>query len=215
MTSHIVTEVCSAAGPWLALMLCLQQLARWRGFTLRGGRLLLLTGGVALAVLLIPVEGVAVARWIAGVNANFSVPLIAILVVAVYERAFTRSLFSSSDWTACWIFGAICGLALYPLALGLSRFDPYEWGWHFSPLFVVVCALTVWLIWKQNQFGLLLLVAAVAFHLGVLESTNYWDYLLDPIYALVSCIVVIRRVAVLTASNKTLAGTNRYHSSPD
>src|SRR5262245_6634181 len=128
MTSPIVMELCSTASPWLALVLCLQRLMAWRGFIVRGGGRLLIAGGVALAVLLIPVERVAVARWITGINANFSIPLLAILVVAVYERAFARTLFSSKDWNACWIFGAVGGLALYPLALGLSPFDPYEWG---------------------------------------------------------------------------------------
>ena len=106
----------------------------------------------------------------------------------VWERVFERSLLAEREWTTAWSFGAIGGLALYPMALGLGSFDPYEWGWPFSPLFVVIGALTVLLIWKQNRFGVLLVLAAVAFQLHLLESTNYWDYLLDPIYSLVSIV---------------------------
>ena len=98
-------------------------------------------------------------------------------------------------------------LALYPLALGLGSFDPYEWGWHFSPLFVIVAALTVWLTWKQNRFGFLLLLAAVAFHLRLLESTNYWDYVLDPIYCLVSFVVLIRHQLSADAHRRVQQGT--------
>ena len=207
MTSPIVTELCSTASPWLALVLCLQRLMAWRGFNLRGGGQLLVAGGVALAVLLIPVERVAVARWITGINANFSVSLLAALVVAVYERAFARTWFSSRDWDACWIFGAIGGLTLYPLALGLSRFDPYEWGWHVGPLFAIMAVLTGWLLWKQNRFGVVLLLAAAAFQLHLLESTNYWDYLLDPIYVLVSFVALIRRPLSARAARRVPQGT--------
>ena len=105
-----------------------------------------------------------------------------------------RPIFSQRDWDAGWIFGAIGGVLLYPLALGIGSVDPYEWGWRFSPLFVVAGALTVWLIWKQSRFAILLLLAAAAFHLRVLESSNYWDYLLDPIYCLVSLVVLGRRL---------------------
>ena len=74
------------------------------------------------------------------------------------------------------------------MAQGMGSFDPYEWGWPYSPLIVVIGALTVVLVWKQNRFGFLLVLAAVAFQLHLLESTNYWDYLLDPVYSLVSIV---------------------------
>jgi hypothetical protein len=103
-------------------------------------------------------------------------------------------LFSAGDWTAGWAFGAVAGLALYPLALGWGRFDPYEWGWSFSPLFVVSAALSVILLWKQNRFGLLLLLAILAYSLRLLESANYWDYLLDPVYCVVSMVAILWRL---------------------
>jgi hypothetical protein len=206
MTRQLLTPLFSAICPWLALVLCLQHLAEWRGFRARGAGLLVLTSVVALAVLLIPIQAIAIARWIAGVNANFSVPLTAVLAVAVYERAFARPVFSPADWTACWSFGAIGSVALYPLALGLSRFDPYEWGWRFSPLFAIVAALTGWLLWKQNRFGLVLLVAVLAFHLRVLESTNYWDYLLDPMYGLISIVALVRRLVSADARRRLQQG---------
>ena len=53
-----------------------------------------------------------------------------------------------------------------------------------------IALLTGLLLAKQNRFGLLLLLAIVAYHLGLLESENYWDYLLDPAYCLVALIVL-------------------------
>jgi len=188
MIHDAVTEVMSAACPWLVLVLCLQQVAGWCGLTWRGWRLLASSGALALIVLLLPAKGLIIARWVAGVSVNFSIPLTGMLAIAVWERTFARRIFSHVDWATGWSFGAIGGLVLYPLALGVSSFDPYEWGWRFSPLFVIMGALTSWLIWKQNGFGFLLLLAIVAFQLRLLESSNYWDYLLDPIYCLTSLV---------------------------
>lgn len=188
MTHASVVELYSAVCPWLALVWCLQRVAGLIVPSLRGWALLAVAGAIAVVVLLVPVQGLVIARWVAGLNANFSIPLTVILAVIVWERVFERSLLAEREWTTAWSFGAIGGLALYPMALGLGSFDPYEWGWPFSPLFVVIGALTVLLIWKQNRFGFLLVLAAVAFQLRLLESTNYWDYLLDPIYSLVSIV---------------------------
>jgi hypothetical protein len=186
MSHTTVVEIGAAICPWLAVMWCLLRVATWSNLRVRGWTLLAVTGAIGIAILLVPIQGLAIARWVAGLNANFSVPLTSMFAVSVCERAFGRLLFTQREWSAAWCFGAIGGLALYPMALGLSSFDPYEWGWPFSPLFVVSGLLTAWLLWTRNRFGVVLLLAALAFQLRLLESTNYWDYLLDPIYSLVS-----------------------------
>jgi hypothetical protein len=194
MNEQSLFQVSSAVCPWLMLLLSCEWLAGRCGLRVRGWRLLLLSGAVATVVMLLPVAGAAIARRVAGISANFSVPFTCMLAVAAWQLAFARRVISERDWTTAWTFGASGGLALYPMALGLGSVDPYEWGWEFSPLFVVVGALTVWLIWARSTFAVALLLAALAFHLGVLESTNYWDYLLDPIYFLASIIALARRL---------------------
>ena len=141
-------------------------------------------------MLLLPIQGIPIAEWVRGVSANFSVPFTGLLGLAVWEGEFRRKLFSKTDWTTAWAFGVVAGLGLYPLALGLGSFDPYEWGWSFSPLFVISAVLTALLLWKQSRFGLLLLLAIAAYHLRLLESANYWDYLLDPVYCLASIVAL-------------------------
>lgn len=205
MSHAMVVEVFSAVCPWLALVWCLQRVAKLLQLPLRGWTLLAVAGAIATAGMLVPVQGLVVARWVAGLNANFSISLTAMLALIVWERAFEQATFSEGEWTTAWTFGAIGGLALYPMALGLSSFDPYEWGWPFSPLFVVIAMLTAWLIWRGNRFGFLLLLAAAAFQLRLLESTNYWDYLLDPVYSLVSLGWLVRWFTSTRSSR-----TNRY-----
>jgi hypothetical protein len=186
MSHTAVVEIWSAVCPLLAVMWCLVRIAMSLRVGLRGWTLLAVACAIAIVTLLVPVHGLTIARWVAGLNANFSVLLTGLLVVSIWERVSEQPLFSQREWNTAWGFGAIGGLALYPMALGLGSFDPYEWGWPFSPLFIVVGVTTAWLLWRQNRFGILLLAAAAAFQLQLLESTNYWDYLLDPIYSLVS-----------------------------
>ena len=187
-----IQEICGAICPWLALVLVLVELAkRWSGGRLRGPALLAAGGVIGAGLLAWPVDGLPLARWIAALNANFSVTLTGLLAVLVWENAFGRKLFSPSDWAAAWGFGAMGGLVLYPLAMGWGEFDPYEWGWGFSPLFVAAGALTAWWLWRRNRFGWSMLAAVVAWHFRLMESENYWDYLLDPIYSLTGLTMII------------------------
>jgi hypothetical protein len=186
MSQSTIIAIFATLCPWLMLLRGLQLLAgrckpAWRGW----GRLSLLAV-LSLGVLAVPVRGISIAGWVRGINANFSIPFTALLAAAIWEAEFGRRLLAARDWTVGWAFGALAGLGLYPLALGWGRFDPYEWGWAFSPLFVATALLTAGLLWRQSRFGLMLLFAIFAFNLRLLESTNYWDYLVDPLYCVVS-----------------------------
>jgi hypothetical protein len=180
--------------PWLLLLLALQVLAGAFGPRKRGWPRLLILALVAAGLLQIPIKGVTVAEWVCGIIADFSIPFTGLLAVAGWEGEFQTKLFSRADWTAAWAFGAVAGLGLYPLALGWGSFDPYEWGWGFSALFVIAGGLTALLLWKQNRFGLLLLLAVVAYQLRLLESANYWDCLLDPVYCIVSLLALATKL---------------------
>jgi hypothetical protein len=202
--NETVTSVAAAMCPWLALLLGAQRLIGWRWTSLRGWPLLIVPAAIALGILLVPIERIAVARWVAAVSASFSVPLTGLLAIAAWERAFARPVLARREWDVAWAFGAISGLVLYPLALGVGSIDPYEWGWYSSPLFAAAGVLTAWLIWTRNRFGILLLAAVVAFHLRLFESSNYWDYLIDPIYWLTSLVVLGGRVVVASVRSVRL-----------
>ena len=190
MSHNTLIALFSSLCPWLLLVWVLQALVGVCGLKTCGWARLLVLGLVSAGILALRVEGVALARWVAGFSANFSITFTGMVAVAVWERTFSRRLFSVGDWTTGWVFGLISGLLLYPFALGWGKFDPYTWGWHFSALFVAAAIITALLIWKQNRFGLLLLLAIAAYHLHLLESTNYWDYLLDPVYCVVSMVAL-------------------------
>jgi len=94
---------------------------------------------------------------------------------------------------------ALTGIAMlfYPLALGLGMLDPYAWGYGSLGLlisivfFALVCGL---LGWTKGVWIIAIAIVAWAGHWH--ESTNLWDYVLDPLlclWALITCILLMNR----------------------
>jgi hypothetical protein len=149
-------------------------------------RPLLAFGFVSAVVVSLPVRGISLGRWLAGLNLPPSIPLLGFLAGQVWQDFAGTELFRAQDRQAGWIFGGLAGTVLYPLALGLGNFDPYAWGWTLSALFPIVAVVTMYLIWTRNRFGVLLLLAILACDARLLDSPNFWDYLVDPVYWLLS-----------------------------
>jgi ADP-heptose:LPS heptosyltransferase len=186
MSHATVTFLYHFAFPWVALICLLQFLADRCGIGTRGWFRSIALALVSLGILFVPVGGVALERWVVGFNANFSLLFTGLFACSVWEKSSGRTLFRVRDWRAGWGFGVFSGLLLYPFALGWGQFDPYSLGWGFSTLFVAAGVWGALLIWRQNRFGYLFLFAIAGYHLRLLESRNYWDYLVDPIYWFVS-----------------------------
>ncbi len=80
---------------------------------------------------------------------------------------------------------ATIAFCFYPFALGLGMIDPYVWGYGSIPfliavlVFAVVCALANWTkgVW-------IISIAIIAWAAHWHESSNLWDYLLDPLLAI-------------------------------
>ena len=80
---------------------------------------------------------------------------------------------------------AVIATVFYPLALGVGMMDPYAWGYGSIGLliavliFAVACGVANWTrgVW-------ILAIAIIAWSVHWHESTNLWDYLLDPFLAI-------------------------------
>ncbi len=87
-------------------------------------------------------------------------------------------------------------ILLYPASLGLTQFDPYAMGFvsheHFEYLILSVALIGIIAAYMGYwQLALWLTLSCLAFGLQVYESSNLWNYLLDPlavIAGLVSCL---------------------------
>jgi hypothetical protein len=88
---------------------------------------------------------------------------------------------------------SIIAITFYPLALGYGMFDPYVWGYGSLGLlisvivFAVLCGVSGWTkgIWLMS-------FAIIAWTVRWHESTNLWDYILDPFLALWAIYSVIQ-----------------------
>lgn len=150
---------------------------RWTAMTA-----LFVAFATALVCVAIPLQGILMGRWIISFNANFSIAFTALVFDRIWERAFGNPLMDSRARQTAWSFGLGAGILLYPMALGLGGFDPYGLGFGPTWLLVPLLLFTLWLLYRQNRFGAILVACILAYNMRLLESSNLWDYLLDPLY---------------------------------
>lgn len=156
----------------------------------------------SLFMVILPIGGLPVGRWLVSIYPNPSIPLTALLLFFVLKNAFQLSLLDIKAIQTCRFFSLLAGVVLYPMALGAGAFDPYCAGWHFSWLFVLLLIITMVLLFLKNRFSVVLLATILAYDLHLLESNNLWDYLVDPILvisAIVGLTVRIVRVYFSTS----------------
>lgn len=188
-----------SAAVWMALtpfLIIVWLVQRIPGLGGTAGLLLGLTVGAA--VVLSEWFGQRLTFWSASLNAGLSIVMAVLVAVAICQRSRRVKILRAQEWTSAWIFGAAASLFLYPSALGLGwrSFDSYALGWPWLDwgmsflLFGAVAAIAGLLVWRGNRFGWILAFAAVLYALRVQESQNFWDYVIDPLYAVVSLLVL-------------------------
>jgi hypothetical protein len=177
---------------WLAL---LKIFTRTDGPLLRRSMKIAL-GLSAVAISFVPIDGLALWRWAFGIWPNPSLPLLGIVGISLARRLFGWNGLSATDRRALWIFGAVAGTILYLHSAFLGGVDLYYWGWDRVVSVSVLAAIAIAFVAMGNRSGILILTALVASQFGVLESANHWDYVIDPIYWLISVGVCVRALAI-------------------
>lgn len=149
----------------------------------RGVRLAALLAAAAAVVL--PVGELDVAAHIRAVAGDLSIATQALLMAFVAGWVSNRPLLDRRQLGAVSAAAVAGGAFLYPGALGLLPMDPYALGYASIPFAAALAALTAlaWLL-KLHWLAGCMLLGACGRLLGVLESRNLWDYLLDPWLAL-------------------------------
>ncbi|MDR2000049.1 MAG: hypothetical protein LBP94_00740 [Zoogloeaceae bacterium] len=123
-----------------------------------------------------------------------SITTMQLLILSLGSLAAKKPLLTafSRDWRAPGLIAAF-GVLFYPLALGAGDFDPYRLGYQPALLLTVLALPALYLWWRGQALWLwLLTIDLLAFALGLLESVNFWDYLIDPLLTIACIILAIR-----------------------
>lgn len=174
--------------PFLLTMAICQRILILLGKPAAGWTRTVIIASLSALLVALPVSGLPMGRWLVSLYANPSIPMTALLFSWVLKNAFQFNLLDTKAARTCLYFSFAAGVVLYPMALGAGPFDPYGAGWHFSWLFVLLMAITFVLLFFKNQFSPVLLATILAYDFHLLESGNFWDYLVDPILVIVSMV---------------------------
>ena len=137
--------------------------------------------------------------YVRGVSSDLSITLVALACLGLRQRLSGRDVHNTRERTAVLTVLAVAALFLYPLALGWGDWDAYRPGWGVPGMWAILLLISL-LAWVRGLRLLPTLVglALLAWTAGVLESTNLWDYLIDPwlaSFALFHCVrLVVRKV---------------------
>ncbi len=188
------TDVAGLAGLMLAWAAVLVMLA---GRTRPRPSRRMLAGVAVLALVLawLPARGVPLIEYLRGVTGDLSVTAVCLLGHALWSRlrAPPAPATGAVQWLVLRLVILAGALLLYPASLGTGGWAPYQWGFGSPVMLGVLLAGTL----VALACGYLRLVVAVtaavlAWVLGLQESRNLWDYLLDPMlssWALVSLVI--------------------------
>lgn len=152
-------------------------------------------------VVLLPIGGLPLAAYVRGWMGDLSITSLVLLFMAILGPVCRRppsvELHASSPpggglgwgnargkYTLLSII-ALAALGLYPMALGIGFFDPYRLGYG-NPWFMGgLLLLALIACFRQLQLvALTITLAVLAWSIGWYESSNLWDYLLDPLLAI-------------------------------
>jgi len=164
---------CLLAGHLLGWVLLRRDSCHWRRWSIVV---------LSLFIAVVPVGAHSLTGHVRSVVGDLSTVTLLLLGSALWRRLGGRVLVGRASARTLRIAVVTGGAMLYPMTLGLSMMDPYRLGYvrGIAPLVVLLVAVAVWLFGRRSA-GVVLVLAILAFHGRVMESTNLWDYCLDPL----------------------------------
>ena len=169
----------------ISLVACaglLTVLASWRAAAKRM-MAIRLVAACFFVLLWIPVGAahMPVVAYVRGITADFSITLIVLAVWRICPLAFIFQPVPKRESMAVMVAVALAAVFLYPLALGWGDWDAYGPGWgSWGMLLALLLLCAACLAKGLKVLPALVALALMAWSLGLMESGNLWDYLLDP-----------------------------------
>jgi len=137
---------------------------------------------ILAVILVIPINQIAIWQYSRALVGDFSISLSLVAVWALYLKGQNISGGDKINWQLLnWIFIPL-GLLLYPFALGLTMIDPYVFGYNHGLLIVLIgLSTSIFLFKREVMLAIIFSSVLLAYSTNLLESTNLWDYLIDPL----------------------------------
>ncbi len=162
---------------------CLRLLNLWRGPSYSVRPWTKWAAAVCVVLLWMPAGAAAlpVLAYIRGVTSDLSITFVALACTSLWVQLRGLPGLPGRERAVVFYSVAVAAVFLYPLALGWGDWDAYRSGWGAPGMLLALLVLAVGCVAR----GLRLLPASIALALlawtaGLLESTNLWDYLVDP-----------------------------------
>ncbi|HEX19799.1 MAG TPA: hypothetical protein ENG78_03140 [Acidiferrobacteraceae bacterium] len=160
---------------WVRILPWRIKIPAWRG-------LVFLAGAI---ILLIPFGELSIAAKLRGLVGDLSMTSLLAMVLISLSYITGRDYFNRYNRYVLLLSVLCAALFLYPMTMGLTFFDPYLMGYG-SYGFAAVVFLGALISWAIRAYvtAAALLLAMVAYSVGLYESRNLWDYLIDPVIAI-------------------------------
>ncbi|MBI5891199.1 MAG: hypothetical protein HZB47_11065 [Nitrosomonadales bacterium] len=179
------TDLTGLFGITLAIFTLLVRVPRIQAFPPRQ-RAAILAAAVVLAS--IPLWGLSLSGFMRGISGDLSIATLLVLALALARTLSGCALIEEANRLRVLRAIAVAAVVFYPFALGFTAFDPYRLGYGNLWFLLALLGFTLWSTLRYSMLlALVIALAVAAWSAGWYESTNLWDYLLDPwlaIYAI-------------------------------
>jgi hypothetical protein len=193
---------------WLDSALLSSMIVLWIGRRFELGSVYLKIGvAIASIVTLIPVHGLSLFMYAWSIIGDLSLTSKTYLVAWLLYRLGGPVVTDMKEVGKVMLGITVIGLVFYPLSLGLTSFDPYSTGYSASILIVLTVILLVYGMRKGYLvLSASMLLALWAYLLGLMESDNLFDYLLDPMLFLYAagftCVTLLRNLKSIKTAGR-------------
>lgn len=185
----MLTDVAGLFGHASAIAACLLLVPAVRRLSTRHLSWLL---AMVFLLALLPLNDLPLAGYTRGMVGDLSIPTLVLIGLAVL-RPYGIAASEKSRAQLLLVIAAVT-LIFYPMTLGISLYDPYRLGYGDTGFFIAVLLIALWAWWRQsNLIVLCIALATLEWSLGIYESSNVWDYLLDPLLASYALFAVLQQ----------------------
>jgi hypothetical protein len=153
--------------------------------------------------------------YIRGISSDFSITLVVLACLDSRRRLCGLAAVDLRERMAIDAAVAVAALLLYPLALGWGDWDLYRLGWGAPGMWIGLLTLSLF-FWVQGLrlVPILVALALLAWCFGILESTNLWDYLMDPWLAFAALFQCVKWSAGQLLARFRRTRSDAVHPSP-